>query len=311
MEEKIDYDDFIKNKVSEIKEKVDENIAINALSGGVDSSVVTALAKKAIGDKLVTYFIDTGFMRENEPERVINTFRKIGVDVKLYDASDEFLDAVKGLTDGEEKRKAFSNTFYKVFGRLIKEEGAKFLFQGTIKADKIMFKKGQSQHNVRTASEYEKFGIKGVIEPLEDLYKPDVRIVGEKLGLPKEIFKRQPFPGPGLLVRVIGEATRERVDIVRKAQKIVEEELNEYNPSQCLACLANDTATGMIGGKAPGKNIILVRAIKTKDFMTAKVLWPEKETMEKIRKRIAEKVPNVGRILYEITGKPPATIEYI
>ena len=301
----------IEKRINSIKSKIGNGIAINALSGGVDSSVVTALAKEAMGNNLITYFIDTGFMREKEPEEVVKTFGKIGIEVKIYDASDEFFDAVKGLTDGEEKRKAFSNTFYKVFSRLIKKEGAEYLFQGTIKADKIMFEKGQSQHNVRAVSEYEEFGIKKVIEPLEDLYKPDVRIVGKKLGLPEEIFNRPPFPGPGLLLRVIGEATRERVEIVRNAQKIVEEELLPYNPSQCLACLANDTATGMIGEKAPGKKIIYVRAVKTKDFMTAEAMLPNKETIEKLSKRVTGEIPGVARVLYEITGKPPGTIEYI
>jgi len=174
-----------------------------------------------------------------------------------------------------------------------------------------MFDKGQSQHNVRTNSDYSKFGIESVIEPLVDLYKSDVREVGKKLGLPEEIFNRPPFPGPGLLLRVIGEATRERVEIVRKAQKIVEEELLSYNPSQCLACLANDTATGMIGEKAPGKNIIYVRTVKTKDFMTAEAILPNKDTIKKLSKRITGEIPGVVRVLYEITGKPPGTIEYI
>ena len=306
----IEYKRFIEEKVSEIKELAGIEKVVSAMSGGVDSSVVTALAKKAVGDKLITYFIDTGFMRDKEPENVVETFGKIGIKVKIHDARDEFFDAVKGLIDGEEKRIAFSDTFYKVFGRLIKQNNAKYLLQGTIKPDKIMFDKGQSQHNVRTSSEYEEFGIKGVIEPLKDLYKPDVREIGKELGLSEEIFKRQPFPGPGLLVRVLGEATRERVEIVRKAQKIVEEELLPYSPSQCLVCLANDTATGMIGGKAPGRYIIFARAIKTEDFMTADIIKPEWETLEKIEKRITKEIPNVARVLYEITGKPPATIEY-
>jgi len=290
----------IEKRINSIKSKIGNGIAINALSGGVDSSVVTALAKEAIGDNLITYFIDTGFMREKEPENVVETFGKIGINVKIYDVNDEFFKAVEGLTDGEEKRKAFSDTFYKVFGEIIKKEYAKYLFQGTIKADKVMFDKGQSQHNVRTNvrtnSDYSKFGIESVIEPLVDLYKSDVREVGKKLGLPEEIFNRPPFPGPGLLLRVI---------------KIVEEELLSYNPSQCLACLANDTATGMIGEKAPGKNIIYVRTVKTKDFMTAEAILPNKDTIKKLSKRITGEIPGVVRVLYEITGKPPGTIEYI
>jgi len=301
----------IDEKIEHIKSKVGDAIAINALSGGVDSSVVTFLGKMAIGNNLKTYFINTGFMREREPETVWKTFKDLGIEINIINEEKRFLEALKGITDGEEKRKVFSDTFYKIFGRIIKKEGAIYLFQGTIEPDKIMFDKGQSQHNVRTKSDYSKFGIEGVIEPLFDLYKNQVREIAIDLNLPDKIYNRQPFPGPGLLIRVLGEATKERIEIVRKAQKIVEEELLPYNPSQCLACLANDTATGMIGGKASGKYMIFVRAVKTKDFMAAESLFLGKKTIAKIAKRIPEEIPNVARVLYEITGKPPATIEYI
>ncbi|MDD5086557.1 MAG: hypothetical protein PHV16_02280 [Candidatus Nanoarchaeia archaeon] len=301
----------IDEKIEGIKGKVKDKVAVNALSGGVDSSVVTFLGKIALGDKLKSYFIDTGFMRENEPEEVVETFKERGIEVKLYDAADEFYDAVRFIKDGEDKRKVFSNKFYDIFSRIIKENNAKYLLQGTIKADKIMFDKGQSQHNIRTKSDYAELGIEEVIEPLSDLYKYQVRDIAIDLNLPGEIYNRPPFPGPGLLIRVLGEATREKIGIVRKAQKIVEEELKIYNPSQCLACLPNDTATGMIGGKAPGKYIIIVRAVKTDDFMTADIFLPRKKTIEKLSKRITGEIPNVARVLYEITGKPPGTIEYI
>ncbi len=301
----------IDERIENIKKEVGDEIAINALSGGVDSSVVTFLGKLALGDKLKTYFIDTGFMRENEPKDVIKTFKKIGIEVELYDTNDEFFDAVRFIKDGEDKRKVFSNKFYDIFSRIIKENNAKYLLQGTIKADKIMFDKGQSQHNIKTKSDYAKLGIERVIEPLSDLYKGQVRELAIDLNLPDEFYNRPPFPGPGLLIRILGEVTREKIGIVRKAQKIVEEELNDYNPSQCLACLANDTATGMIGKKSPGKYMVFVRAVNTDNFMKADILLPRKKTIEKLSKRITGEIPNVARVLYEITGKPPGTIEYI
>jgi len=306
----MNYKKFIKNAIIDIKENVLDKKAINALSGGVDSSVVTALAQKSIEDKLTTVFIDTGFMRKNEPETVVELFSNMGFNVELIRAQDKFYKAVKGLTDGEEKRKAFSNMFYTVFGQIIDNKGATYLFQGTNKADRKETDGGvKFQHNVRY--DYDKFGIEGVIEPLKELYKHEIRKVARKLGFLKEIYNRQPFPGPGLLVRCLGEATPERINIVREAQLIVEEELAGLKTFQDLVCLAGDTVTGLVEGeKGPGKYMIFVRSVRSKDALTAKATKIPQRIQNRINERIT-KIPNVCRVLYEITDKPPSTIEYI
>jgi len=309
----MDTQSFIDEKIKEIKAAVGEKNAIVALSGGVDSSTTAVLAHRAIGDQLISIFIDDGLMRENEPETVKDIFGGLGIDLKIIDAEDEFFDALKGIEDPEEKRKAFRNTFYTTFGGLVKESGANYLLQGTIAADIIETKGGvKTQHNV-----LEQIGIDpgtygfGVIEPLKELYKPEVRLVGESLGLPEEIHQRMPFPGPGLATRIIGEVTPERVEIVRKATKIVEDETKELRPFQAFAVLMNDMATGVEGGERTFGNIIIVRSVESENAITAEVTKIPYEKLENMQRRITSEIPEVTRVVFDITPKPPATIEYI
>jgi len=307
---------FIEEKIDEIRRRVGFEKTINALSGGVDSSAVTLLGHRAIGDQLKTVFIDTGVMREREPEMVIETFKKIGVNVHLIVAREEFFKAFKGMIDPEEKRKAFRNTFYSVLGRAVKESGAKFLLQGTIAADISETQRGvKTQHNI-----LEQIGIDPriygfeVIEPLRDLYKDGVREVAKALGLPQEIFSRMPFPGPGLATRIIGEVTPERVTVVRKAVKIVEEEVGPLKPFQAFAVLLSDKATGVTGseeGRRSFGDMIAIRSVESRDAIRAEVTEIPWELLRKIQKRIIAEIPSVNKVLYDLTPKPPSTIEYI
>ena len=244
---------FIDEQTKNIKETVGDGTAINALSGGVDSSVVTMLGHRALGRKLRTVFIENGLMREGEPERVVGLFEKLGVEVEIIKSSEEFFGALKGITDPEEKREAITQTFYKsVFGRIVKDSGAKHLLQGTILTDVDETVAGiKRQHNV-----FEQLGIDpqeafgyGIIEPLIQLRKDGVRKVGEALGLPADVFRRIPFPGPALSARVIGPVTPERIETVRKATGVVERLLGDSGAFQYMAILHEDRVTGMRDGK--------------------------------------------------------------
>jgi len=267
--------DFIKTKVAEIQTTVGQGKAISALSGGVDSSACTVLAGKALGDKLKVIFIDDGLMREGEPEQVRAVFGKLGIDVNIVNAREEFFAALAGKTDPEDKRKAFRQTFYSVFGREVKRSGAGFLVQGTIAPDIIETKGGvKTQHNIleQIGIDPERgFGFK-VIEPIKELYKPGVRQVAKELGLPESIYQRMPFPGPGLMARTLGEVTPERVAIVRAATVIVEQEIrkSKLSPFQAFAVLLNDMGTGIEGGKRKFGHIIIIRSVESRDAMTAK-----------------------------------------
>jgi len=306
--------EFIEEKVKEIRAVVGSGKAISALSGGVDSSTCTVLAHRAIGSCLKVIFIDDGLMREKEADTVSRTFSELGVKVEVIGAQDEFFRALKGLMDPEEKRKAFRHTFYSVFGREVLKSEAKFLVQGTIAADIIETKGGlKTQHNIleQIGIDPEKgFGFK-VIEPLKDLFKPEVRKVAKALGLPKGIYGRMPFPGPGLAARVVGEVTPERVSIVRKATKVVEEEIGPLKPFQAFAVLLNDRGTGVEGGQRKYGQIIIVRSVESKDAMTAEPTPVPWKVMMKVARRITSEIQGVVRVAYEITPKPPATIEYI
>lgn len=310
----MDYKRFIDEKVKEIRDTVKDGLAVNALSGGVDSSTVTVLGNKAIGNRLKTYFIDNALMREGEPKRVVDTFSKMGIKVELVDARKEFLDALKNITDPEEKRQAITDTFYaKVFSRIVRDSGAKFLLHGTILTDIEETVSGiKRQHNilVQMGIDTEKeYGYK-IIEPLKELRKDGVRKVAKFLGLPERIYKRIPFPGPALSARVVGEVTEEKLEIVRQATTVVEEELKDTAAFQYFAVLLNDRATGIREGKREFGNIIVVRCIESVDARTAtvtKLSWPK---LNKITKRILE-IPGVNRVCYDLTPKPPATLEYV
>jgi GMP synthase (glutamine-hydrolysing) len=304
--------EFIETAVNEIKESVGKNKVISACSGGVDSMTATYLVHKAVGDKLIAVFIDDGLRREGEPEFVVQTLRKSGINTRSIDAKKDFFQALKGKTDAEEKRKAFRDKFYKTFGKVAKEEKVRFIVQGTIKADVIETVQGiKSQHNVlqQIGINPETYGYQ-IVEPLKELFKPGVRKVARELGLPKEISERMPFPGPALSLRVLGEVTPERVTIVRKATEIVEEETADLGTFQNFAVLHNDKATGIKNGNRVYGNIITVRVVISEDAVTAKAKDIKYEKLFKIAKRITEELPTVVRCLYDITDKPPATIEF-
>ncbi len=306
---------FIEEKIQEIASTVGDGIAINALSGGVDSSVVTMLAHKALGDKLKTYFIENGLMRQDEPQYIVSLFRSMGVHVELIDSKKEFFKALKGITDPEEKREAITQAFYKdVFGKLVKKSGAKYLLQGTNYTDVEETIAGvKRQHNILEQlgiDTQEMYGYK-LIEPVLQLRKTGIRKVGKALGLPEEIYNRPPFPGPALSARVIGEVTPERIETVRKATKIVEEELSKSGAFQYLAILHNDRVTGVRGGKRDFGLQIEVRCWESKDALVGSPTRLSYDILERLAHRITREVPGVVSVTYNITKKPPSTIEAV
>ena len=312
---KLDTNRFVDEKIKEIKDSVGEGNAINALSGGVDSSTVTILGHRALGDRLKTVFIENGLMREGEPEQVAAFFRRLGVSVEIVDARGEFFEALKGITDPEEKREAVTQTFYKkVFGRLVGESGAKYLLQGTILTDVDETVAGiKRQHNVFEQlgiDPEETFGYR-IIEPLIQLRKDGVRKIGKALGLPAELFERIPFPGPALSARVIGEATPERIEIVRKATAVVERLLNSSGAFQYMAILHEDRVTGMRDGKRDFGQQIEVRCWDSVDARTAAPTRLSFRILEKIAGAIVHEVPGIVSVTYNITTKPPSTIEAV
>jgi GMP synthase (glutamine-hydrolysing) len=308
-------EDFISEKVKEIKDAVGDGTAINALSGGVDSSTVTILGHRAIGDNLKTVFIQNGLMREGEPEQVAGFFRELGVTVEIVDAREEFFAALKGVTDPEEKREAVTQTFYKdVFGRLVRDSGARFLLQGTILTDIDETVAGiKRQHNVFEQlgiDPQEAFGYR-IIEPLIQLRKDGVRRVGEALGLPIELFERIPFPGPALAARVIGEATPERIETVRKATVIVERTLKDTGAFQYMAILHQDRVTGMRDGKRDFGQQIELRCWESVDARTATPTRLSFDILEDLAGEIIRDVPGIVSVTYNIASKPPSTIEAV
>jgi len=310
----MDYKKFIEEQIAEIKQTVGTNLAINALSGGVDSSVVTVLGHRALGDRLRTVFIDSALMRKGEPERVAQIFADMNIPVELVDARQDFLSALKGLTDPEDKRNAVTDTFYsKVFSQLVKESGAKFLLHGTILTDIEETVAGiKRQHNIlsQLGIDPEKSYGYSVIEPLKTLRKDGVRKVAALLNLPDEISHRIPFPGPALATRIVGEVTTKRLETVREATEIVEEELADSGAFQYLAVLLNDCATGIRDNKRQFGQIIVVRCIESTDARTATATPLPWQKLKRIAQRITD-IPGVNRCLYDLTPKPPATVEYV
>jgi GMP synthase (glutamine-hydrolysing) len=313
--EDLDPEAFILEQVEKISAIVGDGIAINALSGGVDSSTVTLLGHRALGDRLKTYFVENGIMRKDEPEQVVSLFRELGVNVELIDARDEFFGALQGVTDPEEKREAVTQTFYKdVFGRLVRESGAKFLLQGTILTDVDETAAGiKRQHNV-----FEQIGIDPgeafgyqIIEPLVQIRKDGVRKVAEALGLPESVWNRMPFPGPALAARVIGEVTPEKIETVRIANAITEEELADHDAFLKLAILHEDRVTGMRENQRDFGLQIEVRCWESVDARVGtptEVPWP---TLHRLSNRLVDEVPGVVSVTYNLATKPPSTMEAI
>ncbi|MGC9443832.1 MAG: ExsB family transcriptional regulator [Candidatus Methanospirareceae archaeon] len=313
--EELQPEQFVAEQVEAIKSIVGSGTAINALSGGVDSSTVTLLGHRALGDRLKTYFIENGLMRQGEPERIVLLFKELGIPVELFDARSQFFEALKGLTDPEEKREAITQTFYKeIFGTLVKESGAKYLLQGTNYTDVEETVAGvKRQHNILEQLGIDTqaaFGYK-VIEPVIQLRKPAVRLVGKALGLPQRIYNRPPFPGPALAARVIGEVTSDRIEVVRKATQIVEDELQTTGAFQYLAILHADKVTGIRAGKRDYGLQVEVRCWESSDAQTGRPTRLPYATLERLADRITSDVPGVVSVTYNITSKPPSTIEAI
>ena len=313
--QELDPAQFISEKVTEIRNAVGEGTAINALSGGVDSSVVTILGHRALGLRLRSVFIDNGLMRQGEPEQVVALFAKMGVTVEVIDARREFFEALKGITNPEEKREAITQTFYRdVFGKIVRESRAKILLQGTILTDVDETVAGiKRQHNVFEQlgiDPQETFGYK-ILEPLIQLRKDGVRTVGKALGLPPDLFARIPFPGPALSARVIGEATPERIETVRRATTVVERLLKQTGAFQYLAILHEDRVTGMREGKRDFGQQIEIRCWESTDARKATPTNLPFELLRQLADEIVAEVPGVVSVTYNITAKPPSTIEAV
>ena len=313
--QELNTEQFISEKVREIKDAVGDGIAINALSGGVDSSTVTMLGHRALGEQLKTVFVDNGLMRKGEPEQVASLFGTLGVPVEIVDARKEFFDALKGITDPEAKREAITQTFYRdVFGRMVRDNEARCLLQGTILTDVDETVAGiKRQHNVFEQlgiDPQEAFGYR-IVEPLIQLRKDGVRRVGEALGLPAELFERIPFPGPALSARVIGEVTPERIETVRKATVVVEQVLQDTGAFQYMAILHEDRVTGMRDGQRDFGQQIEVRCWESVDARTATPTPLSFDILEELAEGIIQEVPGVVSVTYNIASKPPSTIEAI
>lgn len=306
---------FIEQQTRAIAATVGNGLAVNALSGGVDSAVVTLLGHRALGRRLKTYFIENGLMREGEAAQVVAAFKKLGVPVDVVDARKQFFTALKGVTDPEEKREAITRTFYKdVFGKLVRQSKATFLLQGTNYTDVEETVAGvKRQHNIlaQLGIDTEKVYGYTVIEPIIELRKPAVRLVGKALGLPRELYARPPFPGPALAARVIGEASPERIALVRAATKIVEEELARVKAFQYLAILHEDKVTGIRNGKRDFGYQIEVRCWDSMDAVTAKPTALPFAKLARLAARITREVPGVVSVTYNIACKPPSCIEAV
>ena len=302
----MDVQNFISSEIEKMKKQID-GTAIIALSGGVDSSVCAELAHRAIGSRLHPIFINTGFMRKNEPEQVKDAFKHMNL--QIVDAQDRYFDALKGVADPEKKRKIIGELFIQIFEEEAKKIKADYLIQGTIYPDVLESKKGiKAHHNVGGLPE--KMSFKGIVEPLYTLYKEEVREVGRALGLQTILSERMPFPGPGLAVRAVGEVTREKIAAVREANAIVEEEIvKKYKPFQALAAVVGK-GTGVRDEQRNHGWIVAIRAVASKDAMTATPVNIEYADLIRIQKRITDEIPSVARVVYDITPKPPGTIEF-
>lgn len=302
--------DFIKESIEDIKNRIGDKKAIIALSGGVDSSVSSVLASKAIGDNLVAVFVDHGLVREGETEYVEKTFND-KLNLISVDASREFLDKLEGVSDPEEKRKIIGEVFINVFERIAEEVGAEYLVQGTIAPDWIE-SQGQikSHHNLALPHGL----VLDIVEPIRELYKDEVRIVGSELGLPDEIVNRQPFPGPGLAVRIVGIITPEKIEICRKANAIVEEEVKKEgiqdNLWQYFAVLTNTKVTGVKGDIRDYGYLVVLRMVESLDAMTAHVPELPWNMIKTISQRITAEIPEVTHVALSVSDKPPSTIEF-
>ena len=318
-------DDFIENTVKALREKIGDKKVVLGLSGGVDSSVAAGLLSRAVGKQLTCVFVDQGLMRKDEGDFVEETFTKLfDMNFVRVNCQDQFIEKLKGITDPEEKRKTIGTEFYKVFWDKIREEAdGGFFAQGTIYPDRIESGKGnesgkgstatiKTHHNMVKMPEDITFD--GVIEPLGDLFKDEVRKVGEKLGIPKELVWRQPFPGPGLGVRIMGEITKEKIKVLQEADAVFRDEIKksglEGELTQFFAVLPNVRTVGVMGDHRTYDHLIAIRAVTTDDFMTADWAKIPYDVLARISNRLTNEVEHVNRVVYDITSKPPGTVEW-
>jgi GMP synthase (glutamine-hydrolysing) len=312
-----DCEKFIEEKIEELKQQIDAK-AVIGVSGGVDSTVAAVLASRAVGEKLVAVYVDTGFMRKGETEFVGSMLEELGVNFRIYRAKDEYIEALKGVVEPEEKRRIIGEKFIRNFESIAREEEAKYLVQGTIAPDWIESGGGlrdtiKSHHNVGALPKDMDLEL---VEPLRDIYKDEVRKVARFLNIP--VAERQPFPGPGLAVRILGECTREATDLVREACAIVEEEIDSASdkgemerPWQYFAALLPVKSVGVQGDIRAYGYTIVVRAVQSVDGMTAAYSKIPHSVLERISTRITNTMKDkVNRVVYDITNKPPATIEW-
>ncbi len=312
---------FVADSLSKIKEQVGDGKVICALSGGVDSSIVATLIHQAIGDQLTCIFVDNGLLRREEVERTFNTFRlNMGMNIILSSAADRFLDRLKGITDPEEKRKAIGGEFIKVFEEAAKQAGkVHFLAQGTLYPDVIESTSSVSSVSAKIKTHHNVGGLPAkmtlnLLEPLRFLFKDEVRQVGLALGLPEEMVWRQPFPGPGLAIRIIGEVTREKIEILRSADFIVMNEIKKAKLYrrlwQSFAILTDVRSVGVMGDYRTYGYLVAIRAVTSDDAMTADWFRFPYDVLAKMSSRIVNEVPEINRVVYDITSKPPSTIEW-
>lgn len=312
-----DANGFIKETVEKLKKEI-KGKAILAFSGGVDSSVCAALVNKAIGNNLIAVYVDTGYMRKNESKDALKLMKKMKLNYRFIDSSKDFYDALKGVEDPEQKRKIIGEKFIRIFEKVAEEEDIEYLVQGTIAPDWIESGDNlratiKSHHNVGGLPRHMKLKL---VEPLRDLYKDEVREVARVLKLP--MAERQPFPGPGLAIRIIGEATPERVEIVREACYIVEKEIEDAAkkglmelPWQYFAVLLPIRSVGVHGDLRAYGHVIAVRAVQSTDGMSCTYSRIPDEVMDRISTRITNTLKDkVNRVVYDVTNKPPATIEW-
>ena len=314
---------IVEDSINQIKSRVGDAKVIAAISGGVDSTVATALVHKSIGDQLSCFYVDTGLMRSGETEQVVKTFENhMQLHFEVIYAAKEFINILAGVVDPEQKRKLIGETFIRIFEREAQRIGgnAKFLVQGTIYPD-VVESSGQDKdksakikthHNVGGLPEELRFDL---IEPLRFMFKDEVRAVGTELGLPDEMVWRQPFPGPGLAIRCLGEVTPNRLDRLRAADSIMQSELQQANllrheTSQSFAVLLPVKSVGVMGDARSYEEVVALRAVVTNDFMTADWAHLPYEILAKISRRIINEVRGVNRVVYDISTKPPATIEW-
>ncbi|MBI5158949.1 glutamine-hydrolyzing GMP synthase subunit GuaA [Candidatus Micrarchaeota archaeon] len=309
---------FIEKQVAEIKKTVGNSKAVVAMSGGVDSTVVSVLGSRALNNNLTAMFVDTGLMRAGEREQVESIAKQAGINLRIIDAGKQFFEKLSGVLEPERKRKIIGELFIRIFEEEAKKTKAEFLLQGTLAPDWIESGGGKrasikSHHNVGGLPE--KMGLK-LVEPLRDCYKHEARLLARALGLPPSISERQPFPGPGLAVRIVGEVTSERAEIVRKACKIVEEEIEKAaasgeaeRPWQYFASLLCSKTVGVRGDERAYQYVAVVRAVRSLDGMTANFSQLPPALLQRISTRITNEVRDIGRVVYDVTNKPPGTIE--